>query len=128
MGEAGDRLAIEREFVSIDDHHTSTPRACDDAKVSVHDPGTNEDVDLDCSMEETGAVSHPTLHAAVGAEPPTRLTVEKGKWFLVSDDRHVHLDSRDFGQVGGETCQHIVFRLVGPGGYRDASRRLSVIW
>jgi len=42
----------------------------------------------------------------------------------VSDDRHVHLDSRDFGQVDPRTCQHIVFRFVGAAGLGDGQEAL----
>jgi signal peptidase I len=128
MGEGGDRLAIEGEAVSIDGHRTPAPRACDDPKVTVTNPNTNEDEELACSIEEYGETSHSTLHATERLEPPTRLTVEKGRWFLVSDNRHLHLDSRDYGQVDDVACHHIVFRLVGPRGFFDSSRRLSVIW
>jgi signal peptidase I len=128
MGEGGDRLAIDGEIVDIDGHHAPSPRACDDPKVTVLNPNTNEDEELNCSIEDYGEMPHPTLRAGTRLEPPTRLTVEQGKWFLVSDDRHVHLDSRDYGQVEGAACQHIVFRLVGAGGLLDPSRRMSVIW
>ncbi len=61
-------------------------------------------------------MTYSALRARANPEPFHKVTVEFGKWFLVSDDRHVHLDSRDFGEIdsgpaGG--CQHIVFRLVG---------------
>jgi signal peptidase I len=49
-------------------------------------------------------------------------------WYLLSDDRHVHVDSRDFGALDVTACQHIVFRLVGAGGFGDDKKRLSVIW
>jgi signal peptidase I len=61
-------------------------------------------------------------------EPPTRAAVESGRWFLVSDDRHVHVDSRDFGQVDVSTCLHIVFRIEGKDGMGDEKKRLSIIW
>ena len=61
-------------------------------------------------------------------EPPTKVEVEAGRWFLVSDDRHLHLDSRDFGQIDPVGCQHIVFRLVGAAGFGDTAKRLSIIW
>jgi signal peptidase I len=128
MGEGGDHLAIDSEIVNIDGHHTPSPRACDEPRVTVFNPNTNEDEELNCSIEDYGETTHPTLRAATRLEPPTRLTVERGKWFLVSNDRHLHLDSRDYGQVEGASCQHIVFRLVGAGGVFDSSRRMSMIW
>jgi signal peptidase I len=52
---------------------------------------------------------------------------EAGKLFLVSDNRSMHEDSRDFGQVDASTCEHIVFRLWGEH-YTDSSRRFTIIW
>jgi signal peptidase I len=53
--------------------------------------------------------------------------VEPGKVFLVSDDRHIHKDSRDFGQVDGAACEHVVFRLWGES-FGDSSHRFNVLW
>jgi signal peptidase I len=96
--------------------------------MSVRDPNTNDDVTLSCSVEEYGEMAYSALRAADHPEPPTKATVEPGYWYLVSDDRHVHLDSRDFGQVSPASCQHIVFRLCGAAGFGDAKKRLNVIW
>ena len=53
--------------------------------------------------------------------------VEPGKLFLVSDDRHIHKDSRDFGGVDAATCEHVVFRLWGER-FTDGSRRFNILW
>jgi signal peptidase I len=53
--------------------------------------------------------------------------VEAGKVFLVSDNRLMHLDSRDFGQVDVSTCSHIVYRLWGER-FTDSSRRFTILW
>jgi signal peptidase I len=128
MGEGGDHVAIEGESVSIDGHHAPTARACEQGRVDVLDPNTNQDEVLTCTVEDYGEMPHPTLRGTERIEPPTRITVEKGRWFLVSDDRHFHLDSRDYGQLDEAACQHVVFRLVGAGGLFDATRRLTVVW
>jgi len=94
----------------------------------VFDPQSNEDVTLGCSVEEYGEMSYTALRSVDHPEPPTKATVEAGRWFLVSDDRHVHLDSRDFGQIDPNTCQHIVFRIVGAGGIGNSKTRLSIVW
>jgi hypothetical protein len=54
--------------------------------------------------------------------------IQPGRWYLVSDDRHIHLDSRDYGQIDPATCQHIVFRVASARGFGDADKRLSIIW
>ena len=78
-------------------------------------------------VAETGAwtfefLSHPEMltgnHSAV---------VEAGKLYLVSDNRLMHQDSRDFGLVDSSTCEHIVFRLWGER-YAASTRRFNVLW
>jgi len=128
MAQYGDKIAIADEVVSIDGRHTPSPRACDDATVSVFNPNTNGEVELQCVVEEYGEMTYAALRSLERVEPPTKATVEKGNWFLVSDNRHIHLDSRDYGQLDVSTCQHVLFRLVGPAGWRDYKRRLTVIW
>jgi signal peptidase I len=129
MARFGDKLDILGEVVLIDGKHTPSPRSCDTPRVDLFDPQTNESVSLACTVEEYGEMAYSALRSEDHPEPPTRvMTVEANRWFLVSDDRHVHLDSRDFGQIDPATCQHIVYRLVGAGGFGDTRRRLSIIW
>jgi signal peptidase I len=128
MAEGGDRLAIEHEAVSIDGHEVPTVRSCDPPRLDVVNPNTTDSEVLACSFEDYGEMPHPTLRGTERIEPPTRITVEKGRWFLVSDNRHFHLDSRDYGQLDDVTCQHVVFRLVGAAGIFDVTRRLTVLW
>jgi signal peptidase I len=124
----GDQIEVRDEMVSIDGRRTPSPRRCDPADVVVRDPQTTEEVSLVCSIEEYGEMSFSALRAHDHPEPPTKAQVEAGRWFLVSDDRHLHLDSRDFGQIDPVGCQHIVFRLVGAAGFGDTAKRLSIVW
>ncbi|MGH7436930.1 MAG: S26 family signal peptidase [Polyangiaceae bacterium] len=127
----GERLDLASENVSIDGHSIPSPRACDPAQVVVHNPASDDDVTLACSVQEFGETSYESLRALKNPEPSHPIEVEPGKWFLVSDDRHVHLDSRDFGSVesgAASGCQHVVFRLVGGAGFFDGKRRLTIIW
>jgi signal peptidase I len=128
IGEEGDALAIEGETVIIDGHRNSSIRPCDAERRTVTDPSSGEDVDLECTSEEFGESRFEALHARSGTESPTRTKVEKGKWFLVSDNRHIHLDSRDFGQVDPGACQHVFLRLFGEKGVFDLATRLTVLW
>jgi len=128
MARWGDRLDLNNEVVSIDGRAVSRPRACDTPLVTVRNPATQEDIVLGCSTEEYGEGSYPALRSADHPEPASKVMIETGKWFLVSDDRHIHLDSRDFGQVDSPSCQHIVFRLWGGAGFLDSKARFSIIW
>jgi signal peptidase I len=126
IGKFGDQLDISAEFVAIDSRRTPSPRGC--PSMVIHDPQSAEDQTLACSVEEFSEMTYQALRSVDHPEPPTRATVEPGKWYLVSDDRHVHVDSRDFGQIVTSGCQHIVFRIVGATGFGDRSRRLTIIW
>ncbi len=128
IGRYGDQVEVKDEVVLLDGKHVPSPRACEPPTVSVHDPRIDDDVTLACSVEEFSDLTFSVLRARERAEPPTNVKVEAGKWFLVSDDRHVHLDSRDFGEVGAASCQHVLFRLVSAAGFTDVGRRLTIIW
>lgn len=124
----GDKLDVTGEVVSIDGKRTPSPRACDPPQMLIHDPQSGDDQSLACSTEDYGDVTFGALRSTDHPEAPTRITIDPDRWFLLSDDRHVHLDSRDFGQIDPRTCEHIVFRIVSAAGFTDSAKRLSLIW
>ncbi|HEX3343896.1 MAG TPA: signal peptidase I [Polyangiaceae bacterium] len=124
---SGEHIEISNEVVTIDGKRLPSPRACDVPVALIHDPQTDQDVNLRCSIEDYGERDFWALRADT-PEPPSKALVEPGRWFLVSDDRHVHVDSRDFGQIDVSTCLHIVFRIEGKAGLGDEKKRLNVIW
>jgi signal peptidase I len=128
MAHAGDSVEVNDEMVMVDGKRNPSPHACDHPTMVLRDPQTDDDVVLACSVEEFGDGTYLALRAQAHPEPPTKATCEYGRWFLVSDDRHFHLDSRDYGPIAPSTCQHIVFRLVGAAGIGDKEKRLTVIW
>jgi signal peptidase I len=128
MAKWGDQVDLNGEVVSLDGRAVPRPRACDQSQVTVHNPATDEDVVLACSAEEYGEATYSVLAARDHPEPSSKVTIETGKWFLVSDDRHIHLDSRDFGTMTTTACQHVVFRILGGGGFFDSQSRFSIIW
>jgi signal peptidase I len=128
MARVGEHVDIANETVAIDGHRNPSPRACDAPRMLIHNVQSGEDETLACSVEDYGEMTYTALRSLEHPEPPTSVVVDPGRWYLVSDDRHVHLDSRDFGQIDPNTCQHILFRLVGAAGIGDRARRLSIIW
>jgi signal peptidase I len=128
IGSAGELLELRDEVLTLDGRRMPSPRACDTPTMVLHDPQSDQDVNMRCSVEEFGERDFWALRAADHPEPPTKAPVENGKWFLVSDDRHIHVDSRDFGQIDPSACQHVVFRVVSRAGFGDSKKRLSVIW
>ena len=99
IAKAGEKVALEEELVRVDSTRIPSPHACGVPAVTLRDPNTNEDVDLTCSIEDFGGVEFTVLRSPAHPEAPTRATVESGRWYLISDNRHVHLDSRDFRAV-----------------------------
>jgi signal peptidase I len=128
IGSPGETFELRDEVVTLDGKRLPSPRACDPPTVLVHDPQSGDDLTLNCSVEDFGERDFSALRAGDHPEPPTKAVVTSGLWYMVSDDRHVHVDSRDFGQIDTASCQHIVFRLVGGAGFGDEKTRLSIIW
>jgi len=127
MATFGDTIELKGDGVLIDGKRKPSPHPCDTPIMLVHDPQSGDDLNLHCFAEDFGERDFDVL-VSDQPEPPTKTAVESGKWFLVSDDRHIHVDSRDFGQLDISTCQHVVYRLVGAAGFGDSKHRLSVIW
>jgi signal peptidase I len=124
----GETLEIRNEVVTLDGKRMPSPRACDPSEMRLHDPQSGDDVNLHCSVEEYGERDFSALRENDHPEPPTKAVVEGGRWYLVSDDRHIHVDSRDFGQMEPSTCRHVVFRLESGAGFGDSKKRLSIVW
>jgi len=68
------------------------------------------------------------LRSSTKPEPPASAAVEPGNWYLVSDDRHVHLDSRDFGQVDRGRASTSSSASLGAAGLGDGKKRFTIIW
>jgi signal peptidase I len=126
-GKSGEKIDINGEVPSIDGSRTPSPSACDPAQITLKNPDTDEDVELRCSIEELGSVRYEALRAATRTEPPSKLVVDEGKVYLLSDNRHMHLDSRDYGTIDPSTCKHIVFRLWSKDGFGDSKHRFNFL-
>ncbi|HEY1954210.1 MAG TPA: signal peptidase I [Polyangiaceae bacterium] len=127
IGHTGDNLVFSGGTMLVNDSSPSAPSACDPATVHLRNPATQEDVELSCLLEEFAGSTHPVLRNGK-TDRDVKTTVEPGKVYLVSDDRALHLDSRDFGPIAPSTCQRIVFRFWSLGGWSDAKKRLTVLW
>jgi signal peptidase I len=124
VGHSNDTIETHDGMFTYNNKTISAPVGCD--KVRVKHPTTGEEQELSCSMEEFGGVTHPTVR--VGNDPLKHIDVQAGRVFLLSDNRPMHLDSRDYGQLDPQTCQRLAFRLWGAGGWWDTKRRLSIVW
>jgi signal peptidase I len=125
FGVEGDTVEVLNERVTVNGKAPATRFGCGTTNV-VH-PVSQAQLTLRCSVEDNGPFTYSVLVHPEFREGQTLTKVEPGKVFLVSDDRHIHLDSRDFGQVDASSCQHVVFRLWGER-FTDSSRRFNILW
>jgi hypothetical protein len=125
FGTAGAVVELKRERVFTNGKANASRHGC--PPVTFYHPVSGQPVTLSCGVEETGAWSYSFLLNVEFPEGERRSVVEPGKLYLVSDNRHTHQDSRDFGQLDASTCEHVVFRLWGES-FTDSSRRFNVLW
>jgi len=92
-------------------------------------PADGNEVELGCREEDFAGTEYNVLMKLDDQQgAPQDLTAPPGKNFLISDNRYMHLDSRDYGAVNDATCQQLIFRLWGAEGFTQASRRFNLIW
>ena len=125
FGVEGETVEVLNERVAVNGHAPATRFGC--PTVTVVHPVSHQQLPLNCTVEDNGAFTYGVLTHPEYREGHTIAKIEPGKAFLVSDDRHIHLDSRDFGQVDASTCEHVVFRLWGER-FTDGSRRFNILW
>jgi signal peptidase I len=130
IGRTGDTVAFSKGSMYIGGKIPTASLACDPPVVRLKNPATQEDEDFQCGLEEFAGSTHAALRSSSvsGVMRDSTAQVEPGKIYLVSDNRILHLDSRDYGAVAPGTCQHIVLRFWGTTGWGDARKRLTVLW
>lgn len=125
FGVGGDRIQIVDGEITRNGARVGARHLCD--PVVLAHPVTQNLVTMRCAVADTGPFTFSYL-TPTGQGGRRHLTVvEPGKLFLVSDNRVMHQDSRDFGQVDAESCEHVVYRLWGET-FQDASRRFTIVW
>jgi signal peptidase I len=103
--------------------------SCPKPTFTIPDPGGDDDpIELTCGMVEMGGGTHMRATGGRAArEPKTERRVPNGSYFLLSDSRDLHQDSRDYGYVDQSTCHTIMFRLWSKAGWSDDDHRLNYI-
>ncbi len=126
FGVQGDRVEVGDRGVITNGSQPQWRHVC--PSVVVPHPVTQNLVTMNCTVAETGAWSFEYYTPQAGVSGGTaNAQVEPGKLYLVSDNRLMHEDSRDFGQVDASTCEHVVLRLWGEK-FTDATRRFDLLW
>jgi signal peptidase I len=128
-GVEGDTVEVEGHRLSVNGRSYETTSACAQPKVYVKHPETLKDVELTCGIVEMGGGWHYRISSpSPFQEQKKTAKVLPGKVFLVSDNRAMHDDSRDYGLVDRSTCkQKVFFRLWGKQPWAEDKNRLSYI-
>jgi signal peptidase I len=131
LGEPGDRISGVWHSIYVNKRILSSAHACTTAQYTVPHPVTGDPVDLICESEESGGNDYTRVRFAItpATNPETFETVvPNDHFFLVSDNRAFHYDSRTFGPVVKSSCpERIMFRLWSARGWADSARRLTMI-
>jgi signal peptidase I len=128
-GVEGDTVELEGRKLLVNGHGYEGDSACAEPKLWVKHPETLKDIELGCDVVQMGG----SWHYRAGLVQPTfeekkSMTVKPGMLFLVSDNRAMHDDSRDYGLVLRDTCkERVVFRLWSKAGWSDEKTRTSYI-
>jgi signal peptidase I len=128
MAGGNNKVDFIGESIAIDGQRPSSPRGCGRPPISLTNPASGALEPLLCRQVEFAGLTHEALVSGEHAEGNRTMTVDPGKIFLASDNRHMHLDSRDFGSIDPSSCEHVLFRLWGDSGFGDASHRFTLIW
>ncbi len=128
IGSGGDVIEFHNDLLLVNGKTPSSSVACEPGIVKLRNPANQEEEDLSCYMEEFAGSAHPALRSLKNAPRDSKAEVEPTKVFLVSDNRTMHLDSRDFNTVPASSCHHIAFRMWSLGGWSDTKKRLTVLW
>jgi len=128
-GVEGDTVETEGGRLTVNGRIYESESACAQQKVFVKHPETLKDVELLCGIVPMGGGWHYRLSSPSAFQEQKKTgKVGPGKVFLVSDNRAMHDDSRDFGLVDRATCkERPFFRLWGKGAWADDKNRLSYI-
>jgi signal peptidase I len=128
VGEERQTVKIDGSRVFVNERIQPTEGRCADDRFKVKSPNGVE-VEQRCSMEVSSGLLHQRGDAEATADVAAyELELKTDQVALVSDNRRFPYDSRDYGAVDRSTCtETIFFRLVGAGGFFDASRRFQYV-
>jgi signal peptidase I len=128
VGTPGDNVETEGARLVINGHAYDDTSACPTPRVTVDSPRIGRSVEISCSREEmAGGWHYRGSGGSLFPASKSSRTVPSDRFFLLSDDRDFHDDSRDFGMVKPESCRKIYYRLWGKRGYSDDTRRFTLV-
>lgn len=129
VGLPGDSIEVRGPTLTVNDNNYISNEACDKPTFTVKHPDSGAETTFGCSRVEMGAGWHfrgtATKTSTINDK---KAKVGAGRYYLLSDNRDLHDDSRDFGALPQESCKRrIVFRLWGGKGWSDSEHRMTFI-
>ncbi len=129
VGTAGDTVEVAGRSLQVNNKRYNSTDACTEPRFFVKHPDSGTEIEMQCARIEMGSGWH---YRGTGRKykkgNDKRKRVGEGMVFLLSDNRDLHDDSRDFGSLPADSCsERIVFRLWGAAGFSDTKRRFTVI-
>ncbi|MEJ7733572.1 MAG: signal peptidase I [Polyangiaceae bacterium] len=128
VGVGGDKVVVEEDQLTVNNTRYLGESACAERKTKVIHPFTGSELDLYCDIVTMGGGWHYRGTGAGPKQSRVAVDVPDGKVYLLSDNRGLHDDSRDFGVVEQSTCkEQIVLRLTSKAGWLDDKQRMTFI-
>lgn len=128
-GVGGDVVELRGPVLTVNGNRYVATEACKEAQFTILHPDSGNEVTMNCARVEMGSGWHFRGNLPQASKNnDVRKEVGPGKVYLLSDNRDIHDDSRDFGSLPEETCkQRIFFRLWSKEGWWDSKSRLTII-
>ena len=134
-GEAGDVVQVERDALVVNGRKYTGETPCPNRRLSITHPSSGEKIELACDIVKMaggwyyrGFRPNVSNDSELLAEKKEPAEIRSGHIYLVSDNRFLHDDSRDFGPMKASDCMdRIVVRLWSRVGWDDEAHRLDPI-
>ena len=128
VGLEGDTVEVQGGVVRVNGTRYNVSDACQKSRIELTDKNGNQ-YEATCSrVEMAGGWHFRAMVVGESPESPVKATIGPGLVYLLSDNRSLHDDSRDFGAIPAETCKElIIFRLWDRDGFFGGGERFTTV-
>lgn len=128
VGLEGDQVEVDQGIVRVNGTRYNVSDACQQSRIELTDARGNQYVATCSRVEMAGGWHYRAMVHGESPESPVKAEVGAGRVYLLSDNRSLHDDSRDFGAVDATSCRDlIVFRLWDKAGFFASKERFSTV-
>lgn len=129
VGLQGDTVEVNAAgVVSVNGTRYNVSDACQVSSFELRDEKGNTYTARCSRVEMAGGWHFRAMVQGEAADRPVKEEVGSGLLYLLSDNRSLHDDSRDFGAVEASTCKaQVLFRLWGKEGFFGSRHRFDYI-